>query len=154
MVSLSPSLFHGSNRSATTEVSEDFEVTPGAAPRREKKFELVSTHTTERNQFICKQKQQKLESTHAARQLVWEQAEQVTHHAVFSHHARIPVPAPPPTHALSAPFLIFSLSHAHARKFFRLRKRSHAAPRVQRWVSRAHNPQRHFWREDRPQRRV
>ena len=74
--------------------------------------------------------------------------------SLLSDDARIPVSAPPPPHAISTPLLILRPRHAHARKFLRLRERSHSAPRVQRWISGAHDPERHLRREDRPQRRV
>jgi hypothetical protein len=47
-----------------------------------------------------------------------------------SRRARIPVPAPPPTHALTAPLLVLSLGHRHALQLIRLRERRHTAPCV------------------------
>ena len=69
-------------------------------------------------------------------------------------HASIPVPAPPPTHALTAPLVVLGARHADARKRVRARECGHATPRVERGVSGTRERERHLGREDRAEGRL
>ena len=69
-------------------------------------------------------------------------------------HASIPVPAPPPTHALTAPLVVLGARHADARRRVRARECGHAMPRVERGVRGTCECERHLGREDRAEGRL
>jgi hypothetical protein len=84
-------------------------------------------------------------STHSVRH-TREHTQQVVESTLarLPYQTCVPISAPPALHALAATLLVLGARDARAREFVRCRERSHAAPRVERGVRRAHDAQRHF----------